>query len=91
MTRENTYEKYWTDGKTNKRCSECPGEGWREGVTANRPSSKPVRVTTIATGEYLDFPSICAAARHYKVSDSKLGYAANGKYKQHKGLKVDFI
>jgi hypothetical protein len=87
----NFYEKWWTNGINNRRCAECPGEGWQEGVTSKQPSSRPVRVTTLDTGEVLDFPSVCAAARHYGVRDSKLGSVARGLQKQHKGLQVIFI
>jgi hypothetical protein len=27
---------YWTDGKRNKRSHECPGEGWRRGMTKKK-------------------------------------------------------
>lgn len=27
---------YWTDGKKNKRSYECPGEGWRRGMTKKK-------------------------------------------------------
>ena len=88
---ENFYSKWWTNGVKNCRCPECPGEEWVEGITSRQPTSRPVRVTTILTGEEKDFPSICSAAKYYGVRDNKLGGVARGLQKQHNGLKVEFI
>jgi hypothetical protein len=88
---ENFYAKWWTNGVENRRSADCPEEGWVEGVTSKQPSSRPVKVTTLSTGEEKDFPSICSAAKYYGVRDNKLGDVARGLQKQHKGLKVDFI
>jgi len=82
---------WWTNGEENKRSNDCPGEGWERGVTAVKPTSRPVRVTNLSTGNSEDFPSICAAAKHYGVSDSKLGAVAKGKYRQHRGYTAIFI
>jgi hypothetical protein len=30
---------YWTDGKKNKRSYECPGEGWRRGMTKRKKAT----------------------------------------------------
>jgi hypothetical protein len=45
----------WTNGKENKMCTDCPGEGWYRGVTKNRKSRLCTGFRSSIQNRYLDF------------------------------------